>query len=148
MDVDWYIDLAVRATGGLLLITCACLLFGLLKECAGEAFGVVRGHATANSDASKAPNEGTTTKEASRTAHQNLAIGAAQHVIAIATNRNNVSAEHLLFYDFVTAAARVVISNPALAETVGEEMRANNWEGSSKVDSFQQRPRGFDAEAA
>jgi hypothetical protein len=111
------------------LITCAWLLFSLLKECAEEVFDVVRGHATGNSGASKARNEGTTKKEASHTSRQNHAIGAAQHVIAIATNRNNVSAEHLLFYDFVTAAARAVISNPALAETIGEQMRANVGEG-------------------
>jgi hypothetical protein len=137
MIVDWYLDLATRAMGGLLLITCACLLFCLIKERASEVFGAVRDDVAGHSGASRP-----------RTADQSRAVRAAAHVIAIATNRNNVSTEHLLFYDFVTAAARAVISNPALAESVGEEMWANVWEGSSKADGSQQDPSGFKAEAA
>jgi hypothetical protein len=140
MIVDWYLDLATRAMGGLLLITCACLLFSLIKERASEVFGAVRDDVAGNSGASRPANEASKMKEeVGRTADQSRAVSAAAHVIAIATNRNNVSTEHLLFYDFVTAAARTVISNPALAETIGEEMRANVWEGASKPYSFQHR---------
>ena len=127
MTVDWSLDLAIRAAGGLLLITCACLLFSLLKQRVSEFFGTVQGHVTGNSGASG--NEASKMKEAvGRAADQRRAVGAAQHVIAIATNRNNVSTEHLLFYDFVTAAARAVINDPALAETIGKQMVPSVWQ--------------------
>jgi hypothetical protein len=134
MTVDWYLaDLAVRVTGGLLFITCACLLFSLLK-CASEAFGTVRGHATGNSDGSDALNEGTTTTEAGDTAHQGHAVRAAEHVIARAGDRSNVRPEHVPFYDFVTAAARAVLGDLVLAETVGKQMKANVWREPSEAD--------------
>jgi hypothetical protein len=148
MIVDWYLDLATRAMGGLLLITCACLLFSLIKERASEVFGAVRDDVAGNSGASDPPNEASKKEEVGRTADQSRAVRAAAHVIAIATNRNNVSNEHLLFYDFVTAAARAALSDPDIAETIGEKMRANVWKGSSKPYSSQRRPSGFNAEAA
>jgi hypothetical protein len=80
MTVDWYLaDLAVRVTGGLLFITCACLPFRLL-QCAGEAFAI----------------EATPAMEVTLSA---------QDVIAIASDRDrsNVRPEHVPFYDFVTA---------------------------------------------
>ena len=142
MTVDWYLaDVAIRVTGGLLFITCTCLLFSLLK-CGSEAFGTVRGHATGNSDASDVPNVGTTTKEAGGTAHRSYAIRTAQHVIARAGDRRNVRPKHVLAYDFVTAAARMVLGDPVLAETVGKQMRADIWHEPSEAD------RGRLAEAA
>jgi hypothetical protein len=129
MAVDWYLaDLAVRLTGGLLFITCACLLLSLLKQCAGEVVGAVRGQATGNSGASGAPNETSTTNEASATkgasgnAYQSNAIRAAQHVISSAGDRSKVRPEHVLFYDFVTAAARATIADATIAESVGRDM--------------------------
>jgi hypothetical protein len=57
MTVDWYLaNLAIRVNGGLLFISCACLLFSLRKQCAIEVFDVVRGHATDNSGAGGVPN--------------------------------------------------------------------------------------------
>jgi len=133
MTVDWHLaDLAVRVTGGLLCITCACLLFTLLK-CATEGFGAVRRHGTGNSGAGDVPNEGTTTTEPSGTAHQSHAVRAARDVIARAGDRNNVRPEHVLFYDFVTAAAKAVLGDPALAEKMGKQMKANVWRGSPEV---------------
>ena len=135
MTVDWSLDLAIRAAGGLLLITCACLLFSLLKQRVSEFFGTVQEHVTGNSGASGTANEASKMKEAvGRAADQSRAVGAAQHVIAIATNRNNVSTEHLLFYDFVTAAARAVLGDLVLAETVGKQMKANVWREPSEAD--------------
>jgi len=123
MTVDWSLDLAIRAAGGLLLITCACLLFSLLKQRVSEFFGTVQEHVTGNSGASVTANEASKMKEAvGRAADQSRAVEAAQHVIAIATNRNNVSTEHLLFYDFVTAAARATIADASFAESVGRDM--------------------------
>jgi hypothetical protein len=52
MIVDWYLDLATRAMGGLLLITCASLLFSLIKERASEVFGAVRDDVAGNSGVS------------------------------------------------------------------------------------------------
>ena len=134
MTVDWYLaDLAVRAAGGLLLITFACLLLSLLKKCAVDACGAVRGRATGNSDASGAPNEASATKGAGPTAYQSHAVRAARDVIARAGDRNNVRPEHVLFYDFVTAAAKAVLGDPALAEKMGKQMKANVWRGSPEV---------------
>jgi len=123
MTVDWYLaDLAVRAAGGLLLITFACLLLSFLKKCAIDAFGVVRGRTTGSSGASVAPDEASTTKGEGRTACQSHAVRAAQHVITSAGDRGNVRPEHVLFYDFVTAAARATIADASFAESVGRDM--------------------------
>ena len=131
MTVDWSLDLAIRAAGGLLLITCACLLFSLIKERASEVFGAVRDDLVGNSGVSGAANEASKKEEVGRAADQSRAVRAAAHVIAIATNRNNVSTEHLLFYDFVTAAARAVINDPVLAETIGKQMIPSVWQEAS-----------------
>jgi hypothetical protein len=123
MTVDWYLaDLAVRAAGGLLLITFACLLLSFLKKCVIDAFGVVRGRTTGSSGASAAPDEASTTKGEGRTAYQSHAVRAAQHVITSAGDRGNVRPEHVLFYDFVTAAARATIADASFAESVGRDM--------------------------
>ena len=123
MTVDWYLaDLAVRAAGGLLLITFACLLLSFLKKCAVDACGAVRGRATGNSDASGAPNEASATKGAGPTAYQSHAVRAAEHVISSAGDRGDVRPEHVLFYDFVTAAARATIADASFAESVGRDM--------------------------
>jgi len=123
MTVDWYLaDLAVRAAGGLLLITFACLLLSFLKKCVIDAFGAVRGRATSNSGATAAPDEAGATKREGRTAHQSLAVRAAQHVISSAGDRGKVRPEHVLFYDFVTAAARATIADASFAESVGRDM--------------------------
>jgi hypothetical protein len=42
MTVDWYLDVAIRAAGGLLVITCAYLLFSWFKECADEIYDADR----------------------------------------------------------------------------------------------------------
>jgi len=34
-----------------------------------------------------------------------------------------VRPEHVLFYDFVTAAARVVLADPTLAQTIGKQTK-------------------------
>jgi hypothetical protein len=123
MTVDWYLaDLAVRAAGGLLLITFACLLLSFLKKCAIDAFGAVRGRAAGNSDSSVAPDEAGETKGAGPSAYQSHAVRAAQHVITSAGDRGNVRPEHVLFYDFVTAAARATIADASFAESVGRDM--------------------------
>jgi hypothetical protein len=121
MTVDWYLaDLAVRAAGGLLFITFACLLLSLLKKCAVDAFGAVRGRG--DSGASDAPNEASAIRGEGRTAYQSHAVRAAQHVITSAGDRGNVRPEHVLFYDFVTAAARATIADASFAESVGRDM--------------------------
>jgi hypothetical protein len=127
MRVDWYqlADMAARGTGGLLFITFACLLLRMLKQCVSDPLGEVPGHETGSSGGSDAPNQAATSKGAVRTAHQGHAVRAAQHVIAIARDRSNVRSEHLLFYDFITAAARAVLDNPAVAENIGTIMPPN-----------------------
>ena len=48
--------------------------------------------------------------------------------------------EHVLFYDFVTAAARVVLADPAFAQTIGKQMEP--------IASSQESPRGNRPDAA
>jgi hypothetical protein len=123
MTVDWYLaDLAVRGAGGLLFITFACLLLSFIKRCATDVSGAVRGHPTGDSGASGAPNEARATQGAGRSACQSHAVRAAQHVISSAGDRSSVRPEHILFYDFVTAAARATIADASFAENVGRDM--------------------------
>jgi hypothetical protein len=121
MTVDLYVaDMALRATGGLLLVTFGCLLLGLLKRCVRDVFGDATAHSGA-SGASGAQDE-VGTNQAGPAAYQNHAVRAAQHVISRAGNRGNVRPEHVLFYDFVMAAARLVLADPAFARTIGKQM--------------------------
>ena len=123
MTVDWYLaDLAVRAAGGLLFITFACLLLSFIKRCTADAFGAVRGHPTGDSGASGAANEARATRSAGSTACQSHAVRAAKHVISRVGDRSKVRPEHVLFYDFVTAAARATIADASFAENVGRDM--------------------------
>jgi hypothetical protein len=149
MTFDRYLDLAIRATGGLLLITCAWSLFSLLKQRASDVFGAVRDRVTGNGRASGAANEAGKMNEAvGRTADQSRAVGAARHVIALAADRSKLNPEHLLFYDFVTGAARAVIGDPGFAETVGKQMRPSVWQEPSDVASSQRGPSGLRRDAA
>jgi hypothetical protein len=81
----------------------------------------VFGDATAHSSARGAQDEVGTTKQ-SGPAYQNHAVRAAQHVISRAGDRGNVRPEHVLFYDFVMAAACLVLADPAFAGTIGKQM--------------------------
>ncbi|HEY7302420.1 MAG TPA: hypothetical protein VH684_31370 [Xanthobacteraceae bacterium] len=139
MTVDLYVaDMAVRAIGGLLFVTFFCLLVGLLKQWVRDWFGAV--DATGNGWASGAQYEASTTKRSGSAAYQNHAVGAAQHVIKRAGYRGNVRPEHVLFYDFVTAAARAVLADPAFAQTIGKQMQP--------IGSSQDSPPGKRPETA
>jgi hypothetical protein len=94
MAVDWYIDLIIRVMGGFLLITCAWLLWSLLKEWASEGFGPVH------------PGPATEVQPALRTKPPQRRIGATPRMEAVpleppSTNpiaaSGDVRAEHLLF---------------------------------------------------
>jgi hypothetical protein len=54
----------------------------------------------------------------------------------------------VLFYDFVTAAAKVVLVDPALAETIGKQMDANASREPCEAGSSQQDLCNVRAEAA
>jgi hypothetical protein len=124
MALDWYqaADMAIRGAGGLLFISFAYLLVTSLRKCASEALGAGRGYATGDNAARGAPNEETTIKAADGSAHLGHAVKAAQHVISEACDRGIVRPEHVLFYDFVIAAARATMTDPRVAESVGRHM--------------------------